>query len=682
MAKNPKLKFALRCIKRGWAVIPLQWVNDGKCSCSNPDCQSVAKHPLTSRGVKDATTDENTIRGWWEKHPNANIGVATGAISGIVVVDVDPRHDGQKSLRRIQRKFGALPAGPCVKTGGGGTHLYFAHPGATVKNKVSLYPGIDIRGDQGYVVAPGSRHASGERYLWSKGKKPSDIDVPSVPAWLLRTRPEEQVGSKQKEDDIKDGNRNVTLTSLAGAMRARQMSPKSIEAALLAENRERCNPPLQEAEVRNIAKSISQYPVRVHSRSWPDRPQPDAFYGLAGEIVKAIEPHSEADPVALLIQLIVGFGNVVGRKPFFRVEADRHSLNLFAVLIGRSSKGRKGTSLGHVLRILSQTDSGWNENCVQSGISTGEGLIYAVRDPVFHRKWVRRSKSKNNDDDGYAVKEEAGVDDKRLLAVEPEFAQPLKLMAREGNILSTVIRQAWDSGDLRTLTKNSPTKSTGAHISIIGHISEGELRKYLKETEQANGFGNRFLWFCSERSKFLPEGGNVPEEELQAFVERLEAAVKHASRTQEMQRSEQARQKWHSIYPELSTGKPGLVGAMTGRAEAQVTRLSMIYALLDCSKIIKLKHLNAALALWGYVEDSVLYTFGNALGDRTADLILSALRQNPKGMSRTQISSLFSNHRGASQLADALEELSGTGQARSERVGTDGRTEERWFANR
>src|SRR5262249_32824568 len=147
------------------------------------------------------------------------------------------------------------------------------------------------------------------------------------------------------------------------------------------------------------------------------------------------------------------------------------------------------------------------------------------------------------------------------------IAQQLKLISREGNILSAVVRQAWDSGNLRTLTKNSPAQATGAHISIVGHITASELRRYLNQTEIGNGFANRFLWLCVQRSKVLPEGGKLDEDDLLQITERLKITIEWARRVKRMYRSEKARRLWAEVYPELSEGRAGLLGAVTSRAE-------------------------------------------------------------------------------------------------------------------
>ena len=209
---------------------------------------------------------------------------------------------------------------------------------------------------------------------------------------------------------------------------------------------------------------------------WPAAIDPVAFHGLAGDFVRAVEPHSEADPVALLIQFMVAFGNVIGRRAHFRAESDQHFLNLFCVLVGRTSKGRKGTSWGRVKKVMEQVDAQWAGGRVVTGLSSGEGLIWEVRDPIYQRRSCRRNGQTEEQD----VLADAGVADKRLTVLESEFARTLKVMSRESNTLSAIIRQAWDTGDLRAMTRNSPARATGGHISIIGHVTKEELRRTVR----------------------------------------------------------------------------------------------------------------------------------------------------------------------------------------------------------
>lgn len=402
---------------------------------------------------------------------------------------------------------------------------------------------------------------------------------------------------------------------------------------------------------------------------WPDPPAPEAFHGLAGDIVRAIEPHTEADPVALLAQFLVAFGNAAGRGPHFMAEADRHGLNLFACLVGATAKGRKGTSWGHIRRLLEAVDPAWAKDHVASGLSSGEGLIWAVRDPIERREPV---KEKGRTTGYETVLVDAGVEDKRLLVIEGEFASVLRILGREGNTLSPVIRNAWDSGNLRSLTKNSPAVASGAHISIIGHVTKSELLRYLETTEAGNGFANRFLWVCVRRSKCLPEGGNISEVDFAPLVARLAEALEFAKRAGELRRNDGAREVWHAVYPELSEGKPGLLGAVLARAEAQVMRLACIYALLDLSQVVRREHLLAALALWEYVEASARFIFGDALGDPVADTILDALKKSANGLTRTEISNLFDRNQSSKNIARALADLLAAGLAQRETVPPEG----------
>jgi Protein of unknown function (DUF3987) len=276
----------------------------------------------------------------------------------------------------------------------------------------------------------------------------------------------------------------------------------------------------------------------------------------------------------------------------------------------------------------------------------------------------------------------AGVADKRLCVVEGEYSNVLKVMTREGNTLSPVIRNAWDTGDLRSMTKNSEARATGAHVSIIGHITRDELRRSLTETESANGFGNRFLWAAVRRSKCLPEGGDIDSENLNDLVTGLHQAIEFARNAGEVTRSEGARELWRLVYPELSEGKPGLLGAITARAEAQVLRLSVIFALLDCSTKIEVEHHRAALALWNYCGRSANWIFSTSTGDPRADKILFALRiAGATGMTKTEISErVFNRNVSADALADALRLLHQSGQARFTMESTGGAPRKRWFA--
>jgi hypothetical protein len=257
-------------------------------------------------------------------------------------------------------------------------------------------------------------------------------------------------------------------------------------------------------------------------------------------------------------------------------------------------------------------------------------------------------------------------------------------MKGEANSLSAVIRDAWDTGALATLTKNSPLRATGAHVSIIAHVTREELVTELTETERANGFANRFLFVMVQRSKCLPDGGSVPPEVLAPLIEELRTVATWArAGRREVRRDEDARAIWAEVYPSLSEGTPGLLGAIISRAEAQVLRLSVLYAILERSPLIRPVHLHAALAVWDYAETSVRRIFGrDRLGISVADSILEALRTR-EAMTRNEICDLFGRNKPAAEIDAALHVLLERGKVRRSfrrPAGDRGRMVEVWEA--
>lgn len=436
------------------------------------------------------------------------------------------------------------------------------------------------------------------------------------------------------------------------------------------------------AVLRRKVESRLEPPVQpvtqpASEREWPQPLAEQAFHGIAGEIVRAIEPHTEADPAALLFQFLGGFGNLVGRGPHTFADGARHGCNLFTAIVGVSSKGRKGTAWNHIRRVLEAIDPEWAGKRIQGGLSSGEGLIWGVRDPIEKQDAIRE---KGRVVEYQTVIEDHGVSDKRLLVIEPELAATLRVMARDGSTLSTTIRQAWDRGDLRVLTKNSPAQATGAHISIVGHITRDELLRFLTSTDTANGFANRFLWVCSRRSKQLPEGGNIQDVDFAPLTQRLVEIMCVARNAGELQRVGSAKEIWHEVYGALSEGKPGLLGSVIARSEPQVLRLALMYALLDGVRVISAPHMLAALAAWDYCEDSARFIFGDSLGYPEADRILAALRANGQGLSRTEIRDLFGRNQSEPVIHAALTALEERGLAQRVSEQTGGRPAERWIS--
>jgi hypothetical protein len=521
--------------------------------------------------------------------------------------------EGEKDVDNLR----ALGLGATCNVGGAGKWRR-AYSAALRGRHVVILPDHD---------QPGADHAEGiAQHVYGLAASVKIVKLPGLP-------PKGDVS-----DWLSAGGTTAQLTALVEA------APHWRPAAAAEEEREAEDAALDAA---------------LRTRPWPQPLDPAAYHGLAGDIVRTLDPHTESDPVAILAQVLVAFGNCIGRTAYYAVEADLHYGNLFAVLVGPTAKGRKGTSLGHVRRLFAAVDETWATERQLSGLTSGEGLVWNVRDP-----------------DG----KDAGEADKRLLAVESEYASVLRVVGREGNTLSARIREAWDTGRLSTLVKNAPARATGAHISIIGHITRDELRRYLETTEVANGLANRHLWLCVKRSKSLPRGGRIQDAALAPLVQRLHQAVAFARQQHEIAPDDATWQVWDAIYPRLSAGLPGLLGAVLSRAEAQVMRLATLYALLDYSAVIQRAHLLAGLAVWEYAEASARYIFGDALGDPTADDLLQALRATPAGMTRTQIRDHFGRNKSAGEIGRALGLLLEYDLAYRRSEATDGRTAERWLA--
>jgi hypothetical protein len=414
---------------------------------------------------------------------------------------------------------------------------------------------------------------------------------------------------------------------------------------------------------------------------WPELDDA-AFHGIAGEIANLIDPITEADRTATLLQLLVGLSNLIGRGPYFQVNATRHYLNLFHVLVGVSAHGRKGTSWDNVRYLAAHIDPDWEQKHIQSGLVSGEGLIYHIRDPIWKPVQARGNRLLTPLSDKRLV--DPGVTDKRLMIVEPEFPSVLKVMSREGNILPDVIKRAWDGNNLGSLAKNSPNTATAPMVSIIGHSTVDDIKSYLTETDAVNGFGNRFLWPLVRASKDLPEPGRIETVDCNALVRRLHDIVAAAKRVKLMERDDRAKRAWREMYPELNTPREGLLGSILSRGPAQVMRHACGYALFDLSATVRVEHLAAARAIWTHNEASAALIFGASTGDRDGDKVLKALRDAPDGLTRTAITmAVFQGHKKATAVAALLERLFTAGLIhRRYPRSTGGRPAEIWHHGR
>ncbi len=252
MTPAAKVETAQRYLARGWSVLPLR---------------ARDKRPLAVwEPLQNSRPSAEQVTDWFSRWPDANIGIVTGEISNLIVLDIDPEHGGDVSLDRLERQYGRLPATIETITGGGGRHLYFAHPSGFVRNRTGLAQGIDLRGDGGYIVAPPSIHPSGQPYVWAAGHSPEDVALAGPPRWILLasggTRARRTLSDWRRliREGVPEGQRNSSIASLAGHLLWHQIDPEVVMELLLAWNRLRCRPPLEDAEVAQVVSSI----VRLH----------------------------------------------------------------------------------------------------------------------------------------------------------------------------------------------------------------------------------------------------------------------------------------------------------------------------------------------------------------------------------------------------------------------------------
>ena len=392
---------------------------------------------------------------------------------------------------------------------------------------------------------------------------------------------------------------------------------------------------------------------------WPAPPGAAAYHGLLGEIVRKLEPETEADPVAILAQLLVCFGAAVGRGAYFQVEATRHHPQEFLLLVGESATSRKGISWDHARRLIATADATLGER-ILTGLSSGEGLVWAVRDPTAS---------------------DPGIPDRRLVAFEAEFASALKAATRDNSTLSATLRSAWDGRPLQLMTRTAPARSTDAHVTVVGHITAAELRHHITALELANGLANRFLLICCRRTRLLPEGGASDPLAGTGLQRVLAGAIAHARTAGRLTFDASARELWHHAYVQLAHARQsGIAGAICARAEAHTIRLALIYALSDGERTINTQHLQAALALWDYAARSAGWALQGATGDPLAEQIHAALNSHPGGLTRSQISDLLQHNQPATTIQRALDALLVAGRASSTQIPTAARPAELWSA--
>jgi hypothetical protein len=389
----------------------------------------------------------------------------------------------------------------------------------------------------------------------------------------------------------------------------------------------------------------------------------EAFYGLAGKIVRLLEPVLETDRAAILSNVLGCSAILFKHSAHFQEGADIHYPNEYFMTVGNSAVSRKGMTTNAVVEVMERVRAGFKDQIIR-GLSTGQGLIAALRKPDSQQS------GENTEQIGEPIAPS-------VLVEISELAELLAVMKRDENTLSAVVRDAWDGKTLSVLTRKDPLKVKNVSLGTIAHITRAELLNKLTSTDRANGFANRFIFVWSERAKLLPHG-TLAHLDYNEIIGELNAAMEAAEGRGSIERDEEAEQLWAEEYKTLTTRADTMVDVLLSRAEAHVLRLSLLYALLDSSPVIRKAHLKAALAVWDYAEETVQHVFGGAAEPHFRKII-EKLEGGPltSGEIRRYV---FSDHKSPEWVAEQMETLE---QLRRVRRGQKeikgGREVEAWF---
>jgi len=676
MIASEKLAYALDCSKRGWAVIPLHTIRNGKCTCGNPKCEAIGKHPrhdygIIEHGIKDATTDETTIRRWWAKWPKANIGIATGRQSGIVVIDIDPRHGGDEIWRGLQQKYGKVETWQSL-TGGGGTHLIFANPpDIEIGNATELggYKGIDLRGNGGYIVGPGSSHRSGKNYEWELSSSPGDLPLAPMPAWLIKiyrngTSPEPVVSHNpswvtKALKGVDEGKRDDTCIKLAGYFR--NLHPIDITTSILIDFAAKCRPPLTESTVKKCVNSAYSYANKK-------KPIPKIVEGLEPEHVKLICSSG-------WLRSYVDWASAYTDAPLVFHMAT--GLSLLATAMGnRYNTPAWGRPLYPNLWIVIVSPTGFfrKTTCIRLGMRV---LKREMADAILPAEWSRERLV-------------------ALLAEKPaglfewdEFSFALSIMDRDYNSgTRQMLTKLFDSADdhERVTGKGVSGNILNPAPNILGGSTIEWIRSRVKEGDLRGGFLSRFIFIPgiqkeSEKDFSLAIRPDI-EAELSAWLAKLS---RHKDIIVDFSSVKTEIRDWVRKHEKgAESMSPDLIGFLA-RAETYLLKLSMVLAASENAQRINIDSeiLERAILLLDFITQGSVNTFTDIVTSREAQQ-LDRLREIIKRESpTTQRICLQLSHMKSKTFNELLQTLVETGEVKLEFIRGVGGTQKivKWQAD-
>lgn len=393
----------------------------------------------------------------------------------------------------------------------------------------------------------------------------------------------------------------------------------------------------------------------------PPSASPDLYHGILGEIVNAADPSTEADPVGVLGSLLAGCGVALGEGPHVQIGNTRHPLLIWPLLFGRTGSGRKGEA-GETASLFLQRGAATYLDISVTGLSSGEGLIERIRDP-----------------DPDNEKDMGGTVDKRLAVTEPEFASVMARAKREGSTLAYVLREAWTGKPLSVMNRKA-LHAKSSHVGIAGHITPKEFRLRMAETDMAGGTFNRFLPLYVERSKKLPIPAGVALPVVDRLGGKLSDAITNGKPTRTIGLDPEATELWtDELYDELSAAddEDSVWTQFTQRSAPYCRRIAALYAVLDQRYTVSKADLAAAAAVVRYSISTARYVLDGRMRDTRTDRIRRAIdAAGATGLTRTQISDLFSRNVKKKELDEMLADLVRAGDYERVSTPTGGRPAE------
>jgi Bifunctional DNA primase/polymerase, N-terminal/Protein of unknown function (DUF3987)/Primase C terminal 1 (PriCT-1) len=562
------------------------------------------------------------VQTWWTLWPEASIGMATGRLSGLLVIDTD----SAQSTQLFEAEFPEVCATLQVQTSRG-KHFYFIYEdGVRIDAGKLLGPEIDIRGQGGFVIVPPSIHAQETVYRWLNKNKPSQLPE-ALRVRLLVSSESTKRSVETVQETIHEGQRNASLTSLAGSMRRRGMSEASIQAALQEENRIRCNPPLSGSEVEAIAKSVARYPAahtREHltpkslcgnelgvtcSRDEEEERSPldcfpvafpeAAWSGLFGHWRDVVAPCTEAPLEFLWSSFLVNVGLMLGRNVWIESPQPLYP-NFYVLLLGQTGDARKSTALWLARQLLKRLD---DDIEIVTGIVSTEGLFECL----------------------------AKHDDTRALGYVDELRSLLSVGRRQGTRdLLPKLNSLIYCPDYETIDRRKdPTTIVRPFFSLIAATAQDYVADLITDLELSGGMLNRFLMVAGDEQPPKAIVKAPSEQEWTGIAARVKQVLDRGHEPRRMEWSPEAKDLWTEFYVSWRTVRRGWdikSQSLTARIQEHIQKIAVVYSTLAGEATITAPTLATAITIGEWLEKTILRLFENVGLDTFSKAELTVLK--------------------------------------------------------